>query len=94
MLKESDMLPEPMHSFFNMAKGRILYVGGKKPGTFPKVWRGQIVIFLHLKAGVATDGAKNIMVLRRIEEELTPIVFNNWYSKTISVCIEAKVGGE
>ena len=32
---------------------------GKKPGLFPKVWRGQVVQVLHRNAGEATDGEKS-----------------------------------
>ena len=48
---------------------------------------------LHQKAGGATDGAKNLMLLRLVDEEWTPIVLKTWASKTISVSLEAKVGG-
>ena len=50
MLTEVDLLPEPMHSFWDMSKVSILCVGGKKPGTFPNVSIGQVVRVLHWKA--------------------------------------------
>ena len=34
------------------------------------------------------------MLLRRMEEEWTTIVFKTWASNTISGCLEAKVGGK
>ena len=37
---------------------------------------------------------KNIMLLRLMEEEWTPIVLKAWASKTISGCLKAKVGGK
>ena len=49
---------------------------------------------LHQKAGGATDEAKKLMLLRRVEEEWTPIVLKTWASKTISVSLEDKVGGK
>ena len=45
------MLPESTHDFWKMAKGRVLYVGGKKPGPWPKGWMRQVVQVLHLKEG-------------------------------------------
>ena len=54
MLTEADLLPEPKHTFWKMAKVIILYVGGKKPGPFPKGWSGEVVKVINRKAGVAT----------------------------------------
>ena len=55
---------------------------------------GQVVRVLHCKAGGATDGAKNLMLLRRVDEEWTPIVLKTWALKTISDSLEAKFGGK
>ena len=52
------------------------------------------MLVLHSKSGGAINGAKKIMLLRRVEEEWTPIVLKTWASKNISGRIEAKVGGE
>ena len=52
------------------------------------------MLVLYPKAGGATDGAKNIMLLRRMEERWTPILLKTCYSKTISGFLEAKVGGK
>ena len=79
-----------MHAFWKMLKGVILYVSRNKPGPFPKVWRRQVVQVLDLKAGGATDGENNIMLLRRLEEEWNPIVLKTWASKNISGCLGDK----
>ena len=76
-----------------MAKGSVLYVGGKKPGSSPKVWRGQVLRVLHCKEGGATDEEK-IILLRRVEEDWNRVVLKTWLSKTISSILEAKVGGK
>ena len=49
---------------------------------------------LNRKTGGATDRAQNIMLLRQMDEEWTPIKLKTWASKTISGCIEARVWGE
>ena len=77
-----------------MVKGSALYVSEKKHGSWSKVWRGQIVLAVQSKAGGETDGAKNLMLLRRVEEDWTPIVLKTWESKTISGSLEAEVGGK
>ena len=94
MLAEADLFPEPMNAFWNMVKGSTLYVGGKKLWSCTKGRREQVVRVLHLKAGRETDGEKNIMLLRRMEEEWTHIVLKTRNSKTISGCFEAKIGGD
>ena len=43
MLIEDDILPKSMHVFWKMAKGSVLYVSGKKPGSWPKGCMGQVV---------------------------------------------------
>ena len=58
MLTETDLLPKSKHAFWNMAEGSVLYVGGKKPGSSPKGWRGQVLRVLHCKEGGATDEEK------------------------------------
>ena len=75
-----------------MAKGRILYVGGKKLGPCPKGWRGQVVRLLHCKAGGATNGEQNVMLLRQMKEEWTPIELKTWASRTISGFLEDRIG--
>ena len=67
VLTEAGLFPESAHVFWKMAKVSILYFGGNKPGSWPKGWRGQVVKVLHRKAGGATDGAKNLMLLIRVE---------------------------
>ena len=65
MLTEVDLLPEPNHAFWNMAKGSILYVGLKMPGPLPKVCRGKVVQVLHRKTGGENYGPQNVIFLRR-----------------------------
>ena len=43
VLTEADLLQDPTHSIWEMEKGSILYVDGKKPGPCPNGWRGQVV---------------------------------------------------
>ena len=74
-----------------MEKVSILYFGGNKPGPCPKVWIEQLVQILHSKAEGATDRSYNVMLLRRMEEEWTPIDLNTFSSKIISVCLEDRV---
>ena len=84
MLTKYDLLPYPKHSFCKRGKGSILYIGGNKPGSCPKGWRGKLVQLLHHKSGGETDGANNVIFFRRMEEEWNPIELNNWTYKTIS----------
>ena len=63
---EADLLTGPKHTFWKMAKGSILYIGGKKAGNFLKIWRGKVAQVLHLKAGGSTDGVHNVMLLRKM----------------------------
>ena len=75
-----------------MAKLSILYVEGKKLGPCPNGWRGKLVRVLNHTAGGATDGSHNALLLRKMEEEWTPIGLKTWDYKTISGCLEARVG--
>ena len=94
MLTEYDLFPEPMHTFWKMVKGIILYVGGNKPGLCPKGWRWQVVRVLHHKAGGSTDSANTFMLLIRMDEEWNPIELKTWASKTISCFPEDNFLGE
>ena len=47
---------------------------------------------LYLKSGGATEGVQNIILMMRMEEKLTPININTWASRTVSRCLEARVG--
>ena len=67
-LTESDMLPKSTHDFSKMAKVSILYVRVNKPGLCTKGWIGKVVQVLHLNMGGSTDGANNLILLRRMEE--------------------------
>ena len=48
---------------------------------------------LYCKPGGETDGAKNVILLMRMEEKLTPIKINTWASRTVSGCLDTRVGG-
>ena len=79
---------------YEIYKGRVLYVSGKKPQPQPKGRRGKVVQVLHRKAGGATDGAQNIILMMRMEEKLNPINIKTWASRTISGCLDTRVGGK
>ena len=49
---------------------------------------------LHCKAGGATDGAQNIILMMRMDEKLTPIKIKTWASGTVSGCLDTRVGGK
>ena len=59
MLTEADILPGIKNTFGNISKGSILYVGGKKLSTCPKLCGGKVVQVLHRKEGGENDGGKN-----------------------------------
>ena len=69
-------------------------MSGKKPWPHPKGWRGQVVRVLHHKAGGATDGAQNIILMMRMEEKLTRIKIKKWASQTVSGCLYERFGGK
>ena len=77
---------------YERSKGGVLYVSGNKPRPQPKGWRGKVVQVLHRKAGGATDGAQNIILMMRMEEKLTPINIKTWESQTIGGCLDTRVG--
>ena len=72
----------------------MLYADRKKPGACTNVWRGEIVRVLYCKAGGATEEAHNVMLLRQMEEDWTPIELKNWYYKTFIGCLKDRVGGK
>ena len=63
MLAQSDLLPGINHTFWDISKESILYVGGKKIGPFLKSWRGQVVRVIHHKSVEATDRAQNVILI-------------------------------
>ena len=73
-VERSRSVPQINACLLEMVKGSALYVSEKKHGSWSKVWRGQIVLVVQSKAGEETDGEKNLMLLRRVEEEWTSIV--------------------
>ena len=77
-----------------IAKGRVLYVSGKKPWTHHNGCRGELVWVLYLKYGGATDGIQNIILMMRMEDKFTLMKLNTWASRTVSGCLEARVGGK
>ena len=48
---------------------------------------------LYRKAGVETDGAQNVILMMRMEEKLTSIKIKTWASRTVSGCLNTRVGG-
>ena len=49
---------------------------------------------LYLKYGGATDGIQNIILMMRMEDKFTLMKLNTWASRTVSGCLEARVGGK
>ena len=92
-MTESHQLPDLTHPFWNRAKFIVLYVVEKRLQPCPKGWRGQVVRVLHCKAGGATCGAQNAMLLRKMEEGWNLIDLNTWVSRTLSIFLEERVGG-
>ena len=48
---------------------------------------------LYLKVGGAMDGAQHIILMMEMEDKLTPIKINTWASRTVSGCLDTRVGG-
>ena len=67
-------------------------MSGKKPWPHPKGWIGKVVRDLHHREGGETDGAQNIILMMKMEEKLNPINLKTWVSRTVSGCLEARVG--
>ena len=40
-MTKANLLPKAKHSFWKRLKDRVIYDGGKKPGSWPKGWRGK-----------------------------------------------------
>ena len=40
------------------------------------------------------DGAQNIILMKRMEDKLTPIKIKTWASWTVSGCLDTRVGGK
>ena len=93
-MTEEGQLPELNKPVLNIVKGVVLCVSVKKPHLYPKGRRGQVVQVLHCKSGGATDGEQKIILMMRMEKNLTPIKLKNWESWTVSGCLEARVGGK
>ena len=69
-----------------------MYVNGKKHLLYTNVCRWQVVWFLHIKSGVATDGAQNLILMKNSIEEETPTKLKTWAFRTISGCLYSRVG--
>ena len=69
-------------------------MSGKKPWPYPNIWRGQVVRVLNHKSGGATESAKNIMLMMRMEEKLNNIEIKTWESRTVSGFLDTRVGGK
>ena len=48
---------------------------------------------LYLKVGGAMDGAQHIILMMEMEDKLSPIKINTWASRTVSGCLDTRVGG-
>ena len=40
------------------------------------------------------DGAQNIILIKTMEDKLTPIKIKTWASRTVSGCLDTRVGGK
>ena len=40
------------------------------------------------------DGAQHIILMMTMEEKLTPIKINTWAYRTVSGCLDTRVGGK
>ena len=49
---------------------------------------------LHRKAGGAMDGALHLIMMMRMEYKSTPIKIKTWASRTVSGCLDTRVGGK
>ena len=78
---------------YEISKMRVLYVSGNKPRQHPKGWIGQVVRLLHRKPGGAMDSAQNMILMMRMEENLTTIKIKTWASRTVSGWLYERVGG-
>ena len=48
---------------------------------------------LYRKSGVQKDGTQNIIMMS-MEDKLTPIKIKTWASRTVSGCLDTRVGGK
>ena len=67
-----------------ISKGRVLYVSGRKPQSYPNGWRGKLVLVLYHKSVGATDGVQNIILMMMMEEKFTHIKLKTWAYQNVS----------
>ena len=78
--------------FLRKSKESMLYTIGRKHPHPPKVWKGQVVRVLYSKVGDATDREIILAILHKKGEDIGIVVLKTWSSRTLSGCLDAKVG--
>ena len=66
---------------------------GRKYLHPPRGRKEQVVSVLHGKAGVATDGARSLVLLHKEGGGNRESGIKTWSSRTLSRCLDAEVGG-
>ena len=69
-----------------------MYTSGQKYLHPPMSWKGQVVRVLNKKSGGTTDGARNSVLLHREGRKIGRVVLKIWASRTLSGCLNSKVG--
>ena len=67
-MTDERQLPEASHVFWKKAKGKVLYVSGRKHPLYLKDWKGQVVRVLHKKAGGEPYGERSLMDMHKYTE--------------------------
>ena len=70
-----------------------MYTIGQKHPHPPRVWKGQVVRVLYSKVGGATDREIILVILHKKVEDIGIVVLKTWSYRTLSGCLDAKVGG-
>ena len=79
--------------FWRKAKEIMLYTIGWKHPQPPRVWKGQVVRLFYSKVGGAIDREIILVILHKKGENKGIVVLKTWSSRTLSGCLDAKVGG-
>ena len=75
-------------------KGKCFICWWKETWVFTKGMEGSSIESSTLQGRGSNRRRKNIMLLRRVEEDWNRVVLKTWLSKTISRILEDKVGGK
>ena len=67
---------------------------GNKILPYPNGWRGQVVQIFYIQGCVETYGSQNLILNTNSIEEEKPIKIKTWANRTISGCLEVRVGGK